>query len=548
MTLALTSINGDLWLPTVDAVGVVSDPNARVWVNGVEATNNRDGTWNAYQVPISASGMASFDLSTIPPGGSDPIANTNVNKSDEKVMDSAKWNSNVEMSGGANTTFSYFYHGQWNRQTGGRLTYHWEQQMSNSVTSFEDETDIIGPDCSIIEEYGQYTYGWWHEWLIYDSYGKRIGMHETDVYDGGSDDGDVIGYDLGGITIEQKEGSMNPSSDGFYLQNEADSDVDMEFDLGGNPSAGAQVLIEGTATASELYPISTNVAFDEITDGQVGQLDDSGLADTVVADGSPVNVKPQARVPYYAMTTSPGVNRPVSETEMPAPNDPTFTHPDRTKLGVGEKVVLRFNPDLTKNAKWQTSDGGLSHTNYTSNEFTAPSNANPSVVVKAIINRKTVPFSPFNVVEPSGYKGLITATNHYPPGLLGAGMTNLVYWLPTDVSFYRLRSIELRSYAVNIFGYYTNVSFQPVQVGSANVGNDNAFPDYVGSGTITPSLPIYLGGFDVYITNYWQVQGSTISNFFAIIPMTARIINSSGDVSINKYGITLTRGTNDVSH
>jgi hypothetical protein len=45
MTFALTSVSGDLWLPTVNVSGTISDPTAAVWVNGVEGTNNGDGTW-----------------------------------------------------------------------------------------------------------------------------------------------------------------------------------------------------------------------------------------------------------------------------------------------------------------------------------------------------------------------------------------------------------------------------------------------------------------------------------------------------------------------
>ena len=43
MTLALTIINGDLWLPAVDVAGVISDPSYAVSVNGVQGTNNGKG-------------------------------------------------------------------------------------------------------------------------------------------------------------------------------------------------------------------------------------------------------------------------------------------------------------------------------------------------------------------------------------------------------------------------------------------------------------------------------------------------------------------------
>jgi hypothetical protein len=44
MVLALTSIDGDLWNPTVNASGNVSDTTAAIYVNGVPGTNHGDGT------------------------------------------------------------------------------------------------------------------------------------------------------------------------------------------------------------------------------------------------------------------------------------------------------------------------------------------------------------------------------------------------------------------------------------------------------------------------------------------------------------------------
>jgi len=67
MILAVTSITGSLWNPTVSLDGNVSDGNAQVWVNGVQGTNYRNGKWHADNVPVPPGGVASFDLSTSPP-------------------------------------------------------------------------------------------------------------------------------------------------------------------------------------------------------------------------------------------------------------------------------------------------------------------------------------------------------------------------------------------------------------------------------------------------------------------------------------------------
>jgi hypothetical protein len=67
MILTVTSIEGSLWNPTVNVSGKISDGNAQVWVNGVQGTNYRNGTWHAVEVPVTKGGVASFDLSTSPP-------------------------------------------------------------------------------------------------------------------------------------------------------------------------------------------------------------------------------------------------------------------------------------------------------------------------------------------------------------------------------------------------------------------------------------------------------------------------------------------------
>jgi hypothetical protein len=78
MTLTLTNIDGDLWQPTVNVSGNISDPSYAVWVNGVQGTNNGDGTWSAANVPVSSGGVASFDVSAV--NGGDPAISVNTNK------------------------------------------------------------------------------------------------------------------------------------------------------------------------------------------------------------------------------------------------------------------------------------------------------------------------------------------------------------------------------------------------------------------------------------------------------------------------------------
>jgi hypothetical protein len=60
VTLTVNDVTDDqLWQPTVTVTGTISPATGyAVWVNGVQATVNSDGTWNAANVPITPGGTA----------------------------------------------------------------------------------------------------------------------------------------------------------------------------------------------------------------------------------------------------------------------------------------------------------------------------------------------------------------------------------------------------------------------------------------------------------------------------------------------------------
>lgn len=432
MTLTLTNIKGDLWLPTVEVSGLISDPNAPIWVNGVQGTNYGNGTWSAYHVPISSSGVASFDMSTIPPGGSDPIASTNVDKPDELVMASAKWRSTIQAWNYADPNAGlHIMQASWNRQSGGTIHYHDESQDSNLVTiASSDETDTLAPDCSITKKSVQgddATGPYWSEAnYFYDNLGRPIGVHFA------SDEGefDVTNFDLGGVTVALREGEANRPPHNEYLQDKENSDVDMEYELGGPAKAGSQVIVSGTATATELYPISTNVPYDQITDGQIGQLGSDGYAYAEAANGSSVQVTPRANVPFHSFTTSPSpyrLNHFVFACSLPI---------DRTIVGIGEVVQLNGMPSSTQ---WSVSGGGtVSPTNGTQTTFTAAKSPGSATIHAKI--RGTDQTAAFSVVAPSSIN--VIDSSNSPPAMenpngtiTGARTYYSIFLGPTNVSF-----------------------------------------------------------------------------------------------------------------
>ncbi len=146
MTLTLDAIDGDLWLPTVNVSGRISDPTAAIWVNGVQGTNYGNGTWNATNVPVTPGGVASFDLKAIPAGGSDPDASVNQDKNTGIVMDSASGNYDETLDV---QTLHFTGNWDWSREQGGHQQTRFEAYNDVGM-SWDEADDTIAPDLSIL--------------------------------------------------------------------------------------------------------------------------------------------------------------------------------------------------------------------------------------------------------------------------------------------------------------------------------------------------------------------------------------------------------------
>ncbi len=60
--------------PFVMLTGTIGSSGYDVWVNGIQATLNEDGTWEADNVPVSESGTTSFDIEVYSGGQTDTLA------------------------------------------------------------------------------------------------------------------------------------------------------------------------------------------------------------------------------------------------------------------------------------------------------------------------------------------------------------------------------------------------------------------------------------------------------------------------------------------
>jgi hypothetical protein len=74
LALSINPVTPDsqLWQPTVNLTGTISDPTYAVWVNGVKGHNNGDGTWSANNVPVNNGGTASFTATAYAPTEQQP--------------------------------------------------------------------------------------------------------------------------------------------------------------------------------------------------------------------------------------------------------------------------------------------------------------------------------------------------------------------------------------------------------------------------------------------------------------------------------------------
>jgi hypothetical protein len=471
MTLVLTNIADDLWLPTVHVSGLISDSSAPIWVNGVRGTNNGDGTWNAANVPVSTSGVASFDMSTDSSGG-DPDANTNEDKPTEilTTMSDSKWTSSPQGpdDSGAFTWYldDYFY------SYGGSITgdydYHWMDLFGNSGY---DNTKYSWPECP-----GNCGEGTFVE--AFDDDGI-VGTN------GGDSDWDGGGLDHCDIdSVDEGDEYRQTGQSEYYLQ------------VGGKSTDKciAEVSMSITAFQPDFLNIDPemNVPSTNIVAGDFGKLDSSGNAYKQVSGGGMVRVTPTiGGVDYFKINgITPAVYTPTHLTECTAPGNPDNT---RLTIGIGEVVTFTGMPD---GATWIDSNGFTTTTNSGSATTLTASESPVGATVTATIDNVNTQWA-FNVIAPSGVEvtgwtdlGFAGYTEGGIPGSdwIGAQSEFYLQVLPDSVSFSNMTAREcVPPYSFNWPDGETTLSNG--QTNQLPVpGCDNQLTDTVGP---KAPLPIY---------------------------------------------------------
>jgi hypothetical protein len=342
------------------------------------------------------------------------------------------------------------------------------------------------------------------------------------------------------------------SSDGMVtIQNQDQPEFVML--TGGAPGATGNELYSISGSAYTMFytdkslPDSTGTVVppNQIQIGNLVSLDTNGVLYASLPVHSSVPVTPHVNSSgYHIGHFYPTAYKLVSQCVATTPGNRA-----RTTIGVGEQVNLYFNPSPSidyRNFAWSTTAGSLTSTQGNSTQLTAPSSAG-SATVTATVRGQPVSIT-FNVVAPSSYDhAQLTATNHYPVGVAGAGMTNLIWISPTNVSFYRVNIMEVGEDATNISGYFSQWTPQQLHHNTADhwtsLNQANQFVDYAGSYSNPP--PWSVGGYAWDIPARWQVVGSGATNSMKGWNQAASIV-TLGTVTVQKFQHSVTRTVNDL--
>ncbi|MBS1329039.1 MAG: hypothetical protein HP043_03470, partial [Dialister sp.] len=217
---------------------------------------------------------------------------------------------------------------------------------------------------------------------------------------------------------------------------------------------------------------------------------------------------------------------------------------DRTKLGVGEQVVLTVMPeDITEPITWNASNGSLAENGNSQRKLTCP-NRKSTVTVTAVIKSLTLSQT-FDIVEPGGVvmvKQLSYGVRHIK-GNPSVGYKANVHILPSDVSFVNVRFQEKACPAVQ-FGYMTLLTIPPHPQGEYFGEESHYDPNgqWVGIDTIEFGLdasmspqPYYPGYFTWSIPWVFKVVGDVEEKQFATV-VQKMSIDGFGTMSGEKLG------------
>ncbi|MGD0743785.1 MAG: hypothetical protein ABSA45_01385 [Verrucomicrobiota bacterium] len=572
LSLTINSIPGDqLNQMAVTVTGTVGDASYAVWVNGVPATVNANGIWSADNVPVTEGGTASFYATAYPPGeapaipqggsggggaggGSGGAGGSSANPPTPNAQNA---NANTDKGPGIKV-----------------LTYH--NDLTSTTTPHEySPKGLWYVDSHLNWKLASISTRAWTG--TRENAGTDLTMTSTSTWP--ADDFPPTKL---GTTISSFNGTWYNEPPPLVVQEHCEvkgkfpsglmatidyarsAQTTLQLFTGGKavPKRNNLFAIRGSATrilsklAQPPLPAGTpmeGIPSENITMGEVGQLDTNGAAWGVFPNGTTKDVTPKVvGVDYYVFGAD--------FTKCVLTNvcySPIPVNRDRTDLGVGEEVSLYFIPPVANTTiTWNTTAGGLDTTTGSSVVFTAPSNAASATVIAKI---KGADCSiDFNVLEPSGINATIRGSpDRYDPlPAVGAGMYMDVVLQPATVSFYRLEMEEPGEPTTGITGYYVN---HPPPSHSGN-GADVWHPVDYNNLTKGPPIDFFdhayasvnnwpsgqWGSYTWPIHPLWRVAGD-IAHTNALSGWTSQIhtLAADGTMTVEKLGHHVTRHINE---
>ena len=367
LNMTINPITDNLWLPTVNVSGTISDPgDYKVWVNGTNATvigNN----WTAQNVPVpQGGGVAAIQVRAIPysenggngtgGNGGGPVKFDNLGNPDPTpdndletgalprqeegvVVDSAIWSSDYGDEISEQTLEVDQTEGNYTRTNGGEYSDFWESKSIAGVVGWTRLTvDELAPRGAIADEY------------VEDSY---TGYH--DLGPGGQ------------FSFPLEEGSLHFPQNSYDYWDRT-TEIHMALPTGGFGVFGQQAVVSvQTSAAAEQVNISGGVSTTPIDNTQVSipglgrNLGSDGFAyGTTFIGGPPVDVTPTVGVRPYSFTwpvaTVSALSITANGNELSAAYVPTFC------VGQDVSFAPRWDGDSTPNVVNTTAHWTLPET------------------------------------------------------------------------------------------------------------------------------------------------------------------------------------------
>jgi hypothetical protein len=587
--LTLTQVGLTLTMDAVDSnqlnqvylnvTGTISDSTYAVWVNGVQGSISGGSNWSATNVPVTAGGTGSFDVTAYPPGSA-PSGNSWTNWASQQsaypnsissnaVQANVSWDkppvvyvakktftlAAQETQAGPNV-IALTNTLNWTRFVGGyssSFTTNTNSATGASEMSFSLDNWLADAGCLPVVS-GLSTYS-------FDGITEYTNQVVASPFVGFIDSASASGVDT----------ADSPPSDIVPITWSANGAQVVELSTGGKPLRQNKNLfvlnqtmgyLQYTTVAKYAWlyggMITNDIAPEIITMGTYGNLGPDGNLWLALNDGQNLIITPTAPSPWYGGPL-PSQQKYEFMHQCVATNPPDQS---RLTLGVGEQVNFFFSPALPTNVTWNGGNvGSFDPTTGSNSIFTATNASGAGGQATATFSRTGDTVRITRILTNTPPTDILFLTNTGTPfqksgpppppptNTAGAQTGFYVRVYPTNVPFSFLNFKELPGPPTNVTGCFTNTNIYTTDpTNNPNlidlnhkpttnwvvVLDNNIYNDSVWSPTIP--APYSAGSFQWVIPNQWKMAGKIepTSNF--VFTTQRFTVDVNGTVTITKFG------------